>query len=293
MANKKVQPKKAVVKQVDLEESINEVVTSVEPTETTKDWKAVKPTEPVKPEWEIKDRLYYLTGRDTPLTLTIPGKHTQKHALLYFDEETRTQKEIRYATNHDSPFKSEQEGEATMGHIMFRDGDLRVPKEKQNLQKLLSLYHPLKGRIYQEFDPVEEAFDDLELLDLQTDAAVFAREMDIDAAEAILRVELGSAVTKLSSKEIKRDLRLFANRNPKLFLDLAQDDNVGLRNTAIKAAEASIITLSQDQRTFSWTSTGRKLMSVPFDENPYSAMAAYFKTDEGMEVFRSIEKKFN
>ena len=293
MANKKVQSKKVVVKQVDLEESINEVVTSVEPTETTKDWKAVKPTEPVKPEWEIKDRLYYLTGRDTPLTLTIPGKHTQKHALLYFDEETRTQKEIRYATNHDSPFKSEQEGEATMGHIMFRDGDLRVPKEKQNLQRLLSLYHPLKGRIYEEFDPVEEAYDDLEMLDLQTDAAVFAREMDIDDAEAILRVEMGSAVNQLSSKEIKRDLRLFANANPELFLELAQDENVGLRNTAIKATEAGILALSQDQRTFSWASNGRKLMNVPFDENPYSAMAAYFKTDEGGEVFRSIEKKFN
>ena len=292
MANKKVQPKKAVAKQVDLEESINEVVKAVEPTETTKDWQHLKSPEPIEPEWEIKDRLYYLTGKDTPLTLTIPGKHTRKHALLYFDEKTRKQKEIRYATNHDSPFKEEQEGEATMGHIMFRDGDLRVPKEKQNLQKLLSLYHPLRNRLYQEYDPVEEAYDDLEQLDLQTDAAVFAREMDIDQAEAILRVELGSAVSELSSKEIKRDLRLFANRNPALFLDLAQDDNVELRNTAIKATEAGVISLSQDQRTFSWASNGRKLMSVPFDENPYSAMAAYFKTDEGMEVFRSIEKKF-
>ena len=292
MANKKVQPKKAVAKQVDLEESIKEVVKAVEPTETTKDWQHLKSPEPIEPEWEIKDRLYYLTGKDTPLTLTIPGKHTRKHALLYFDEKTRKQKEIRYATNHDSPFKEEQEGEATMGHIMFRDGDLRVPKEKQNLQKLLSLYHPLRNRLYQEYDPVEEAYDDLEQLDLQTDAAVFAREMDIDQAEAILRVELGSAVSELSSKEIKRDLRLFANRNPALFLDLAQDDNVELRNTAIKATEAGVISLSQDQRTFSWASNGRKLMSVPFDENPYSAMAAYFKTDEGMEVFRSIEKKF-
>jgi hypothetical protein len=177
-----------------------------------------------------------------------------------------------------------------MGHIMFRDGDLRVPKEKQNLQRLLSLYHPLKGRIYEEFDPVEEAYDDLEMLDLQTDAAVFAREMDIDDAEAILRVEMGSAVNQLSSKEIKRDLRLFANADPELFLELAQDENVGLRNTAIKATEAGILALSQDQRTFSWASNGRKLMNVPFDENPYSAMAAYFKTDEGGEVFRSIEK---
>ena len=248
---------------------------------------------PAKPEWEIKDRLYYLTGRHTPLTHTIPCKHTTKHSLLYFDTKKGTQKELRYATNHDSPFKENQKGEATLGHIQFLNGDLRVPKEKQNLQKLLSLYHPLKGRVYEEFDPVEEAYDDLELLDLQTDAAVFAREMDIDDAEAILRVEIGSAVSELSSKEIKRDLRLFARSNPELFLELAQDENVGLRNTAIKATEAGVIALSQDQRTFSWASNGRKLMNVPFDENPYSAMAAYFKTDEGGEVFRSIEKKIN
>ena len=293
MANKKAQPKKAVAKQVDLEESINEVTTSVEPTETTKEWQHVETVEPAKPEWEIKDRIYYLSGTSSPLTLTIPGKHTRKHALLYFDEETGKQKEIRYATNHDSPFKEEQEGEATMGHIMFRNGDLRVGKEKQNLQKLLSLYHPLRNRLYEEYDPVEEAYDDLEMLDLQTDAAVFAREMDVDDAEAILRVEMGTAVNQLSSKEIKRDLRLFARNNPELFLELAQDENVGLRNMAIKATEAGIIVLSQDQRTFSWASNGRKLMSVPFDENPYSAMAAYFKTDEGGEVFRSIEKKIN
>jgi hypothetical protein len=34
-------------------------------------------------------------------------------------------------------------------------------------------------------------------------------------------------------------------------------------------------------------------MTVPFDEHPYSAMAAFFKTDEGLEVFKSIEKKFS
>ena len=283
MANKKPVAKKAAKEEAAVEVSAP-IVKQEEPIVEEK---------PSKPEWEIKDRIYYLKGRYTPLTLTIPGKHTAKHSLLYFDSKTGKQKELRYATNQDSPFKEEQSGEATMGHIMFKNGDLKVPKEKQNLQKLLSLYHPLKGKIYEEFDPVEEAFEELEMLDLQTDAAVFAREMDIDDAEAILRVEMGSAVSQLSSKEIKRDLRLFARNNPELFLELAQDENVGLRNTAIKATEANIITLSQDQRTFSWASNGRKLMNVPFDENPYSAMAAYFKTDEGGEVFRSIEKKIN
>jgi len=249
------------------------------------------PVKPTKPAWEIKDRIYYLKGNKTPLTLTIPGKHTRKHALLYFDEETGKQREIRYATNQDSPLVDEQKGEVTMGHIRFMDGDLKVPKEKQNLQKLLSLYHPLKGRMYEEFSATAVAEDELDVLDLQIDAMNAARSMEIDHAEAILRVELGSKVNEMSSKELKRDLMLFARSNPALFINLANDENVQLRNFAIRAQEVGIISLSQDQRTFTWVSTGRKLMNVPFDENPYSAFAAFLKTDEGVEIYKSIDKK--
>ena len=244
----------------------------------------------VKPSWEIKDRTYVLARNLSPLTFTLPSRHTSKHSLLYFDKESGEQKEIRYATNQASPFKKEQEGEATLGHIVFSNGTLVVPKEKQNLQKLLSLYHPLRNRLYTEFSPVEVAEDELDILDLQIDAMTAARSIDIDHAEAIMRVEHGSSVNSMSSKEIKRDLLLFARSNPSMFLELANDENVQLRNFAVKAAEAGIIKLSQDQRTFSWGSNGRKLMNVPFDENPYSAFAAFLKTDEGVEIYRSIEK---
>jgi len=249
------------------------------------------PTKPAKDAWEIKDRVYYLKGNKTPLTLTIPGKHTSKHALLYFNPKTGKQQEIRYATNQDSPLVDEQKGECTMGHIRFKDGTLTVPKEKQNLQKLLSLYHPLKGRIYEEYSAKEEAVDQLEILDMQIDAMNAARNIDIDQAEAILRVEIGSKVNSMSSKELKRDLLLFARTNPALFISLASDDNVQLRNIAIRATEAGIIRLSGDQRTFTWGTNGRKLMNVPFDENPYSAFAAFLKTDEGVEIYKSIDKK--
>jgi len=246
---------------------------------------------PVTPKWEQKNRTYILKHGKSPLTHTIPSKHTSKYSLLYFDKEEGVQKELRYATNQSSPFKAEQKGEATIGHITFENGSLMVPKEKQNLQKLLSLYHPLKDKLYFEFDNVEVAEDELDVLELQIESLNAARSMDIDQAEAIMRTEVGSKVSNMSSKELKRDLLLFARNNPYLFLDLANDENVGLRNLAILATENNIITLSQDQRTFSWTSNGRKLMTVPFDENPYSAMAAFFKTDEGVEVFKSIEKK--
>ena len=49
----------------------------------------------------------------------------------------------------------------------------------------------------------------------------------------------------------------------------------------------------EDQRTFMWGSNDRKLMNVPFDEHPYSALAAWFKTDEGMEIYSNIEKRLN
>jgi len=150
----------------------------------------------------------------------------------------------------------------------------------------------LRNKSYYEFDPVEVAVDELDVLNLQVDALNAARNVDINMAEAIMRVEVGSRVNEMSSKELKRDLLIFARNNPELFIELVNDENVELRNFAIKAVEANIIDLSQDQRFFTWASNGKKLMTVPFDENPYSAMAAFFKTDEGVEIFKSIEKKF-
>ena len=55
--------------------------------------------------------------------------------------------------------------------------------------------------------------------------------------------------------------------------------------------EQQLIKISQDQRDFLWGSNDRKLFTIPFDENPYSALAAWFKTDEGVEVFLNNREK--
>jgi len=245
----------------------------------------------LKDTWVIKDRTYIIADNYTPLTYTLQSRHSLRYPLLWFNKETGEQEELRYATNQNSPLVSQQKGAATLGHIIFDNGVLNVPKEKQNLQKLLSIYHPGLNVKYMEFDPTLEAEDELEDIELEVLALNAALEMDIDQAESIVRVEVGSRVNKMSSKEIKRDLLLLARNNPALFIELANDDNVQLRNIAIRAVEANVITLSQDNRTFHWGENNRKLMTVPFDENPYSAMAAFFKTDEGIEIFKSIEKK--
>ena len=257
---------------------------------TVKENMAVK-KQPVKPSWEIRDRIYFLKNNRRPLIFTIPAKHSARKPLLYFDQETGMQKELRYATNQNSPFVEEQKGTATLGRIAFKDGQLFVPKEQTSLQKLLSLYHPLRNQLYYEYNPVQESVNELDYINLEIDALILAKELDINQIEAILRAEFGSKIDKLSSSELKRDVLIFAKRNPVLFIELANDENVELRNVGVKATQQGIIKLSSDQRTFSYGETNRKLMTVPFDEHPYSALAAWFKTDEGMEVYKHIMKK--
>jgi len=253
--------------------------------------KAVAKPEVKKDTWEYKDRTYYLIGNKTPLTYTIPSRHSRRYPLVWFDPEKGYEREMRYATNQKSIFVEEQEGQVTLKHIVFDKGILIVKKEKRNLQEFLSK-HPHRNVVFNEHDKVEIATDELDYLEVEIEAMNMAYDMDVDYSEAILRVEKGSAVSKMSSKEIRRDLLLFAKSNPGLFLELANDDNVQLRNFAIRSVEEGIVALSDDNRSFIWKSNSRKLMNVPFDENPYSAMAAWFKTDEGLEVYRSIEKRF-
>ncbi len=237
-------------------------------------------------KWEVKDRTYYLLNGKSPLTCTIKSK-----AIFWYDEEKGYERELKYTLNQKTPFVDEFKGEARLGHIVFEDGILNVPKEKQTLQKLLSIYHPSSNIIYSEFDAVQEAQDDLVDIEMEIEALNIAQSLELDHAEAILRVEQGSSVSEMTSKEIKRDVLVFAKKNPKLFIDLVNDENVEVRNFGIKAVEANILKLSDDQRTFNWVSNGRKVMTVPFDEHPYSALAAFFKTDEGLEIYKSIEKR--
>tara|TARA_Y100001938_G_scaffold141186_1_gene210571 strand:+ start:1278 stop:2069 length:792 start_codon:yes stop_codon:yes gene_type:complete len=247
--------------------------------------KTATPLVKKNPKWEVKDRIYQLKLQRTPIVYILRSR-----GLLWFDEKLGYEREIKYCENQKTIFVDEMKGPERLSHIIFRDGQLFVPKEKVTLQKFLS-YHPDNGKSFEEFNAVAIAENDISYLELEIKALNLAQTIDVDHAEAILRSELGNKVSTMASKELKRDLLLFARSNPSLFLELAQDENINIRNVGIKATELGIIKLSSDQRTFTWGSTDRKLITVPFDENPYSALAAYFKTDDGIEVFQNIEKK--
>jgi len=276
--------KKQTAKTVEVAPQVETVVE----TPVVKAPKVEAKPQPKKPEWEIKDRVYYLKGGKKPISRTVRSSN-----IYWFDKEKGFERELKYCENQQTCFVDEMKGDQRLSHIIFRNGALFVEKEKTVLQKLLSLYHPHRDGLFHEHKPQVIAENQLDWLEFEVEALTIARSMDVDLAEAIMRVEIGSKVNDLSSKELKRDLLLFAKKNPKLFLELTTDDNVQLRNFGIKAVEARIIKLSSDQRNFLWSTNDRKIMTVPFDEHPYSALAAWFKTDEGMEIYSNIEKRLN
>lgn len=289
MAKKKTTATK-VVEEQEVAEVMEQVLSeSQTPTQSYeksgKDRVTKTPIKNTKPGWEIKDRTYLLLGQQ-PLVRIV-----RSSGIYWFDEEKGYERELMLTKNQKTVFVDEMEGVKRPESIIFRDGVLVVPKNKVVLQKLLSLYHPSIGKTFSEYNPVREAKSELNVMELQLEAMNAAHALEISEAEAIMRADIGSEVSKMSSKELKRDLLMFARNNPHLFLELLNDDNVHLRNIGIKATELGIIKLSGDNRTFSWGTNDRKLMTVPFDEHPYSALASWFKTDEGMEVLNSIEKR--
>lgn len=243
------------------------------------------------PAPELKERVYVLTGGISPINFILRSRHTTNKPLQYFDEEKRAYRSLRFASNQTSIFEDEQFGDVSLPAIIFTNGKLVVRKEDVLLQEFLSK-HPDNGKMFLEFDPEQKAEEELATVEAELEAMNLARNMEIEDLEAIARVVLRSSVNTMSSKEIRRDMLIYAKNNPKEFISLSNDENIKLRNLAVRAVEEGILKILDDKRTVTWaTGKKEKIVTVPYGENVYSALAAFFKTDEGLDVLQGITNK--
>jgi hypothetical protein len=243
---------------------------------------------------ELKDKVYVLKSQTTPLSYMLNSRNTRRAPLLYFDEEKGINRPLRYARNQKSPFEDEQDDNAILEPIVFEDGFLSVPKNNPVLQKFLSL-HPGIGKIYEEVNTEKDASKEVASLDSQLDAEIAAKELEIDMIENIARLLMGSTVDKLTSSELRRDVRLYARQNPIEFLEMIDDPMVRLQGLAKKALDSKILTLRNGDRDvfFNLKNNKKKMITVPFDETATSAIAAFLQSDEGVEIMKMLEKKVN
>ena len=248
------------------------------------------PTSSFFQDWEIKDRVFILKSKNKPETLWIQTKPSKRNPLIIHDAGLKKNRILRYAENYDSPFMDEQdEGTVVLRHAKFNHGTLFVPKEQEGLQKFL-LLSPEYDRKWEMLDKQKEAEDEVVSLDIEFEAQALSRELDLGHLEAIMRSELGSKVDTISTEELKRDARIFAKKQPRLFIELASDEDLKLRNLAIKSVEFGLLRITPEADKVLWGENDRKIIDVGFDENPYKKLSQYFKKDEGIDLMKRLQK---
>ena len=242
---------------------------------------------------EIVDKLYVLKRRTFPISFMLASRNTTRRSLLYFDTKSNTNRPLRYAVNQKSPFEDEQDGNFILEPIIFDDGLLSVPKENQVLQMFLA-YHPDNGSVFEEVDTKRDASVQIDNINIQLDAQIAAREVDIATAEAIARVMMDSRVDNLSSEELRRDLMLYARNNPYEFLQLLNDPELKLQNIAVKALQDGTFILKNKNRDifFNLQDNKKKLMGVPFGEEPAKLLASWLQSNDGLEMYELLSKKY-
>lgn len=239
---------------------------------------------------QLKDRTYRLKNGESPLSFILASRDTTRKRILYFDEEKRIQRPLRYARNQPTPFQDEQDSNVILEPIIFDDGMLVVDKQNTALQWFLHLT-PDNGKLFEEVDKEKDAEVDVERLDMEAEAILQAKTMPIEQMESIARAYLGINPSKMTSAELKRDIRLFARNEPDVFLSALSDPDLNLGSEVMKYFEQEILAFRKGQKEvwFNLPSNKKKMLDVPQGQNPYEACADYFRTDKGIEVMTALD----
>lgn len=238
----------------------------------------------------LKDRTYRLKGKTAPIVFILNSRNSRRKPLLHFDGSRN--RALRYSSNQNTPFEDEQDNNAILEPVVFEDGMLFVTRTNPVLQEFLSL-HPGNGTIFEEVDNERDASEDMEVLDAQLEAQVAARDLSIEMLETIGRIALSLNVDKMSSAELKRDVRLYARNNPEDFLNTLNDPMLKLQSLASNCFSEGLLKLKNKGKDiyFNLPQNKKKLLSIPFGDSPVHTLASFFQTDDGIELMSMLENK--
>lgn len=235
------------------------------------------------------DKVYRLKIGN-PLSYTLASRNHPRFPLMWFDEKNNINRALRYCTNQKSPFEDEQDGNFIIEPIIFEDGFLRVPKNNPVLQEFLH-YHPLNGNIFIEVDKEKDAAAEVEDLNLEVEALIEARQLSLDQIETLTRVMFGKDPSTVSTAELKRDILVFAKRDPKEFLNILNDPELKFQAKVRTFFENKLLILRNGDKEvwFNTATNKKKMLSVPFGEDPYEMVAHYLQSDDGIDSLKMLE----
>jgi hypothetical protein len=235
------------------------------------------------------DKVYKLKNGN-PLSYTLASRNHPRFPLMWFDEKNNQNRALRYSVNQKSPFEDEQDGNAIIEPIIFEDGFLRVPRTNPVLQQFLH-YHPLNGNIFVEVDKEKDASVEVEDLNTEVDALVEARQLTLDQIETLTRVLFGKDPSTVSTAELRRDILVYAKTDPKGFLNVLNDPELKFQAKVRLFFENKLLILRNSEKEvwFNTATNKKKMLSVPFGEDPYDMVAHFLQSDEGLDSLKMLE----
>lgn len=237
-----------------------------------------------------KDRVYKLTKGAAPLSFTLPSRNTRRYPLLWYDEANNINRPLRYAVNQKSPFEDEQDGNAILGPVIFEDGFLSVPKTNPVLQAFLH-YHPLNGVSFEEVDKEKDAAQEIEELNYEVDALIEAKQLAVDQLELVSRVLFGKDPSLTTTAELRRDILIYAKKDPRGFLQVINDPALKFNSQIYMFFEKSLLVFRNNNKEvwFNTSSNKKKMCSIPYGEDPYETVMHHLKSDDGIDALKMLE----
>jgi hypothetical protein len=244
----------------------------------------------MKNKVQHKDMVFILNSQTAPLSFMLNSRNTKANPLFYWDEDKGINRPLRYAKNQKTPFEDEQDGNAILEPIIFEDGALVAPKTNPVLQEFL-LHHPGFGTTYSLLDNEKDAAVEVENINMQADALIEAKSLELETLLSIARVQLGMNTDKFSVAEIRRDVMMFAKNYPSDFLEAVSDPELSVNDIVARAFNDGILRFRNGNKDVYMNLPGNKtkLMTLPIGSDHIDSVTSLLKSDDGLPTLKLIE----
>jgi len=296
---------------IDANGDIVDVIDTSNQIEEVADIKVEAPKKQVKkPEFYVFQltQKFYVTS---PGKLPYPENWLVKNADIIYDEETGTERNIRYLEGVSTIWEDEQEHlsdqkKRSRPDIRFVNGYLRVPANKPSLLEFLmksNMNESNKNRmsgtksLYKLLDFQAEEEKNLEKAETRMQAMKIAMEAPLDmmiphAKYLGIRFTNNQNVER-GDKAIRFDYLDVADKKPDMFIKTYNNPLVKIQYIVQKAAASGLVDTSSVKGQAIWGDSKSFIAQIPDGKAPIEFLSEFCLTEKGKEFYSQIKHMVN
>lgn len=297
---------KNVKKTINNEGELVDVIASVEQHSEVAD---IKIEAPVKKKSEPKEYVFQLSGKfyTNSQFSQYPENFLLKNTDIVYDEESKTERNIRYLEGVSTIYEEEQDHlsdtkKTQRPDIRFAKGFLRVPANKPTLIKFLTssnMFDKKSNRmsgtraIYTMLDFEEQEEKEVAKTETKMEAMKMAMEAPIEVFiphSKYLGIKFvnGYGVER-SERAIRVDYITYAEKNPEIFIKTYNNPLVKVQYLVSKAMQVGMIDQSSIKGQAVWGDTKKFIAQIPDNKDTLTFLSEFSLTERGKEFYAQLK----